>query len=207
MYRRAPPPICVCGVWLYTQVLVCEDCACTCKLLSFISLRKSLFCWCPAADATKRRVLELEEENKRQRAALKARSNEAATAQRQLRELASRVSDAHTAAYTSSPAAHSQHTCRGTPFCHSSVQQWHAGTALADRHHDSSREPLTQCSAQCALLSSCCIVCCGAAVVIAGVSSTQQARAVTQGHNLQGIPLSITQALHSITQNAQPHVS
>jgi hypothetical protein len=37
-------------------------------------------------------MMELEDENRRQRAALKARSNEAATAQRQLRELASRVS-------------------------------------------------------------------------------------------------------------------
>lgn len=47
---------------------------------------------CAAAEAAKRRVLELEAENTRQRVALKARSDEAATAQRRLRELASRVS-------------------------------------------------------------------------------------------------------------------
>jgi hypothetical protein len=47
---------------------------------------------CAAAEAAKRRVLELEAENTRQRVALKARSDEAATAQRKLRELASRVS-------------------------------------------------------------------------------------------------------------------
>lgn len=44
-----------------------------------------------AGEAAKRRVLELEDENRRQRAALKASSSQAAAAQRQLRELASRV--------------------------------------------------------------------------------------------------------------------
>lgn len=44
-----------------------------------------------AGDAARKRVLELEEENRRQKVALKARSNEAAAAQRQLRELTSRV--------------------------------------------------------------------------------------------------------------------
>lgn len=48
---------------------------------------------CPlTAEAARKRVLDLEQENKRQRAALKARINEAAEAKRQLRELSSRVS-------------------------------------------------------------------------------------------------------------------
>jgi hypothetical protein len=40
-----------------------------------------------------------------------------------------------------------------------------------------------------------------AAVNVAGVSSTQQARAVTQGDNFQGVPLSVTQTLHSVPQD------